>query len=119
MKTALIVATLCAALPLSSWSQSTPKPLQLPPEMAAELSQGEINKGMGRLKPKIDECGKKSQYQGVVTVGVKVSSSGTVDDVKVKSSPDPYLSVCVVAAVQKAAFTPTQKGGSFSHSFKF
>ena len=119
MKAALIVATLCAALPLGAWSQSKPKPLTLPPERPAELSQAEISKGMARIKSRIDACAAKTQHQGTVTVSVKVTGSGVVDEVKAKSSPDPGLAVCVVAAVQKATFAPTQKGGAFSHSFRF
>ena len=117
MKAALIVATLLAALPLSSWSQS--KPLPQPPALPAELSQAEISKGMARIKPKIDACAAKSQHQGTVTVSVKVMGSGAVDEVKVKSTPDGSLGACVGAAVQKAAFARTQKGGTFSYPFRF
>ena len=118
MKAALIVAMLSAALPLSSWSQSN-KPLAQPSALPAELSQADISRGMGSIKSRIDACAAKSQYQGTVTVAVKVMGSGAVDDVKVKSSPDPALAVCVAAAVQKAAFARTLKGGTFSHSFRF
>jgi len=45
--------------------------------------------------------------------------SVAADEVKVKSSPDPGLAVCVAAAVQKAAFARSQKGGTYSYSFKF
>lgn len=119
MKSALIAAALCAALPLSSWSQSKQKPLPPPPEMPAELSQAEISKGMARIKPRIDTCAAKSQAQGTVTVAVKVAGSGAVEDVKVKSTPDAALAVCVVAAVQKAAFARSVKGGTFSYPFRF
>ena len=117
MKTALIAATLCAALPLSSWSQS--KPLAQPRAVPAELSQADISRGVAGIKSRIDACAAKSQAQGTVTVSVKVTGSGAVDEVKVKSSPDPALAVCVAAAVQKAAFSPTMKGGTFPYSFRF
>jgi|SRR6187402_3205419 len=119
MKAALIAATLCAALPLASWSQSKPKPLAPPPELPAELSQAEISKGMARSKSKIDACAARSQAQGTVTVSVKVMGSGAVDEVKVKSTPDGSLGACVVRAVQGAAFGRTQKGGTFTHPFRF
>ena len=87
--------------------------------MPAELSQGEISKGMARIKPKIDACAAKSQHQGTVTVSVKVMGSGAVDEVKVKSSPDGALGACVARAVQTAAFARSQKGGTVSYSFRF
>ena len=116
MKAALIAATLCAAFPLASWSQ---KPLPQPAAVPAELSQADISRGMGSIKSRIDACAAKSQAQGTVTVSVKAMGSGAVDEVKVKSSPDPALAVCVAAAVQKATFARTQKGGAFSYSFRF
>ena len=119
MKAALIVATLCAALPLSSWAQSKPKPLPPPVELPAELSQAEISKGMARIKSKIDACAARTQHQGTVTVSVKVMGSGAVDEAKVKSTPDGSLGACVVAAVKTAAFARTQKGGTISYSFRF
>ena len=120
MKAALIAAILCAALPTSAWSQSKPsKPMAPPPELPAELSKGEQSKGMARIQSKISDCAAKSQHQGTVEVSVKVTGSGGVDDVKVKSSPSPGLAVCVAAAVQKAQFSRTQKGGTFSYSFRF
>lgn len=118
MKPALIAATLLAVLPLSSRAvtfKDLPPPVQIP----AELSKGEISKGMARIQPRIDACAAKTQYQGTVTVFVKVGGSGGVDDVKVRTSPEPGLGVCVANAVQKAAFGRSQKGGSFTHSFKF
>ena len=116
MKPTLIAATLLAVLPISALSQ---KPLPQPSAMPAELSQSDISRGMGSIKSKLDACAAKSQAQGNVTVRVKVTGSGGVDEVKVQSSPDPALAVCVAAAVQKATFARTQKGGSFSHSFRF
>ena len=119
MKSALIAAALCAALPLSSWSQSNLKPLPPPPNLPAELSQADISRGMAGIKSRIDMCAAKSQAQGTVTVAVKVTGSGAVDDVKVKSTPDAALAVCVVKAVEKAAFARSVKGGAFSYSFRF
>ena len=116
MKATLIAATLCAALPLTSWPQ---KPLPSPTPLPAELSQAEISKGMARIKSKIDACAARSQHQGTVTVSVKVMGSGAVDEVKVKSSPDGALGACVARAVQAAAFARTQKGGTVSYSFRF
>ena len=117
MRAALIALTLCGALPMALWSQS--KPLAPPPELPTELSQAEVAKGMARIKSRIDACAAKSQHQGTVTVSVKVMGSGAVDEVKVKSSPAPGLAVCVVAAVQKATFARTLKGGTVSYSFRF
>jgi TonB family protein len=119
MKAVLMAAALCAALPLTAWSQSKQKPLPPPPELPAELSQAEISKGMARIKSRIDACALKTQAQGTVTVAVKVTGSGAVDDVRVKSTPEGALGACVVKAVQNAAFARSVKGGAFSHSFRF
>ena len=118
MRPVLIAALLLAALPLPSWSV-TFKDLPPPANIPAELSKGEISKGMARIQPGINNCAAKTQHQGTVTVWLKVNGSGGVDDVKVRTSPDPGLGVCVANAVQKAAFSRSQKGGSFTHSFRF
>ena len=117
MRTALILAMLCAALPLSAWSQS--KPMAPPPNLPAELSQAEISKGVAGIKSGIDACAARSQAQGTVTVAVKVAGSGGVEEVKVKETPDGSLGACVVNAMKKATFGRTLKGGTFSHSFRF
>ena len=119
MKAALIVTTLLAVLPLSSWSQSKPKPLPAPVELPKELSQAEISKGMARIKSKIDACAAKSQAEGTVTVYVKVAGSGAVDEVRVRQTPDGSLGACVSRAVQATAFARSQKGGTFTYPFKF
>ena len=119
MKAALIAATLCAALPLLSWSQPKPKPLAPPPALPAELSQAEISKGVAGIKSRIDACAARSQAQGTVTVSVKVMGSGEVDEVKVKQTPDGSLGACVVNAMKKATFARSLKGASFPYSFKF
>ena len=62
---------------------------------------------------------RQGQAQGTVTVSVKVTGSGAVDEVKVKARRTPGLAVCVAAAVQKATFARTLKGGTFPHSFRF
>lgn len=116
MKAALVFSLACAALPVSSWAQSK---LAQPAEIPAELSQAAISKGVAGIKSRIDACAAKSQAQGTVTVAVKVAGSGGVDSVKVKETPDGSLGACVVAAVQKATFARTMKGGTFSHSFRF
>ena len=117
MKAVLMVASLCAALPLASWSQS--KPLPQPPNLPAQLSQAEIDKGMAGIMSRISACAAKSQAQGYVRVAVKVTGSGAVDEVKTKATPDAALAACVVKAVEKAAFTRSMNGATFNYSFKF
>lgn len=64
-------------------------------------------------------CGKQSPAHGDVKLSIKVSPSGAVAGVTVKSSPDPVLDACVTAAVQKATFGVTQHGGSFAYIWRF
>jgi TonB family protein len=83
------------------------------------LDRGMISSGIGSIKSKAMACGDKSSAKGVVKVHVKVEGSGRVSSVSVSSSPDPALGACVSAAVQKASFSQTQNGGSFSYPFPF
>jgi len=48
-----------------------------------------------------------------------VSGDGRVTGVNVETTPDSALGACVAAAVQKASFSKTQNGGSFSYPFVF
>jgi len=64
-------------------------------------------------------CGKQSSAHGEVKVSVQVSPAGAVTGVTVKSSPDPALETCVTAAVRAGAFPATQRGGSFSYTWRF
>ena len=64
------------------------------------------------------EC-RGSAAHGDVAVSVKVSPAGTVTSVTVKSSPDPALEACVVAAARQGTFAKTQRGGSFAYTWRF
>jgi len=48
-----------------------------------------------------------------------VVDEGHVTNVAVETTPDSALGACVAAAVQKASFSKTQNGGSFSYPFVF
>jgi len=78
-----------------------------------------ISSGVGKVKGRIDGCGSRSAAKGEVKVSVKVSPSGSVENVSVKSSPDAALGSCVQSAIEKASFAKTQRGGSFSYPFIF
>ena len=78
-----------------------------------------ISSGIANVKARVSSCGDKSQAKGKVKVHVKVDGSGKVSNVTVESSPDASLGSCVAAAVQKASFSKTQNGGSFSYPFVF
>ena len=83
------------------------------------LDRSMISSGIANVKARVSSCGDKSQAKGKVKVHVKVGGSGAVSNVTVESSPDASLGACVAAAVQKAAFSKTQNGGSFSYPFVF
>lgn len=83
------------------------------------LTKSDISEGVGKVRSRVDGCAAKSSAKGTVKVSVKVSGGGTVSSVTVKESPDPGLASCVQAAMQKATFTKTQNGGSFSYPFIF
>ena len=78
-----------------------------------------ISSGVGKVRPRIEACGGKSSAKGEVKVSVQVAPTGAVSSVSVKSAPDPSLGSCVAAAMQKATFAKTEKGGKFSYPFIF
>ena len=88
-------------------------------DLADSLSKSDISTGIGKVRSKVDACAAKSTAKGTVKVSVKVSGGGTVASVTVKESPDGALGSCVAAAVQKATFTKTKEGATFSYPFKF
>jgi predicted Zn finger-like uncharacterized protein len=83
------------------------------------LDRSMISSGIANVKARVSTCGDKSQAKGKVKVHVKVGGNGAVSNVTVESSPDASLGACVAAAVQKASFSKTQNGGSFSYPFVF
>ncbi|MEO8551198.1 MAG: TonB family protein, partial [Kofleriaceae bacterium] len=83
------------------------------------LDRSMISTGIGNVKARVSSCGDKSSAKGKVKVHVKVGGDGRVSNVTVESSPDAGLGSCVAAAVQKASFSKTQNGGSFSYPFVF
>jgi TonB family protein len=90
-------------------------------DLPESLDRGMISSGIAAVKARVSSCGDKSQAKGKVKVHVKVGSDGRVASggVSVESSPDASLGACVAAAVQKASFSKTQSGGSFSYPFVF
>ncbi len=78
-----------------------------------------ISTGIANVKARVSSCGDKSPAKGKVKVHVKVGGDGHVSNVTVETSPDSALGACVAAAVQKATFSKTASGGSFSYPFLF
>jgi predicted Zn finger-like uncharacterized protein len=88
-------------------------------ELPADLDASLIQKGVSAIAGKAQACGGRSSAKGKVKVHVKVAASGAVTAVSVSATPDAALSDCVVAAMQRATFAPTQHGGSFAYPFSF
>ena len=83
------------------------------------LDRSMISSGVGNVKARVTSCGDKSSAKGKVKVHVKVGADGKVQNVAVEVTPDAALGACVAAAMQKASFSKTQSGGSFSYPFVF
>jgi TonB family protein len=83
------------------------------------LDRSMISAGIANVKARVSACGDKSSAKGKVKVHVKVGGDGRVSSVNVETSPDAALGACVQAAVQRASFSKTQSGGSFSYPFVF
>jgi predicted Zn finger-like uncharacterized protein len=84
-----------------------------------ELDRAMISTGVGKVRGRIEACGSKSSAKGEVKVSVKVAPNGSVSTVSVKSAPDATLGSCVASAMERASFSKTQNGGSFSYPFIF
>jgi hypothetical protein len=83
------------------------------------LDRTMISAGIANVKARITACRETSSAIGKVKIKVLVRPDGAVDDVTVETTPDAQLSACVVEAIQRAHFSKTQAGGSFSYPFVF
>jgi TonB family protein len=98
---------------------STTKHSTVDKSLPEELDLALVRAGMASIKPKAAACGGKSSARGEVKVGVKVGPDGKVTSTTVKQTPDAALGDCVAAAVKKATFAKTQKGGGFTYPHRF
>jgi len=94
-----------------------------PPEPAAaiaeSLDRAMISDGVNLVKPRILDCGLRFEAHGTVKVAVRVGPDGRVEDVGLKTSPEPELDACVGTAVREARLVPARGGGSFGYPFVF
>jgi predicted Zn finger-like uncharacterized protein len=81
------------------------------------LDRAAVAAGLTRIDT--SACRNRSSAHGDVAVSVRVSPAGSVTAVTVRSSPDPELSACVVAAAREGTFARTQRGGSFAYAWRF
>ncbi|MBA2541977.1 MAG: protein kinase [Deltaproteobacteria bacterium] len=96
--------------------ETGPKPSSDLPE---SLDRAMISQAVAGVKSRVTSCGDKSPAKGSVKVSVKVTPDGSVENVTVKTTPDPALGACVAAAVKRARFPRTQSGGTFGYPFVF
>lgn len=87
--------------------------------VAESLDRAMISDGVNLVKPRILDCGLRFEAHGTVKVAVRVGPDGRVEDVVLKTSPDPQLGACVGTAIREARFAPTRGGGSFGYPFVF
>ena len=90
-------------------------PLALPDKLDRVM----ITEGIDKVRSSVMACASRTALNGEVKVAVMVHADGYVLGATIKASPDPAVDDCVVAAVKKAKFAPTQVGGSFSIPFNF
>jgi hypothetical protein len=89
------------------------------PVKADSLTRADISEGIAKIKPAVSACGSKLPDGGKVLAKVEVNAKGTVTNVMIAQTPAPAAGACVAAAVQKAAFRETNRGGVFSYPFTF
>jgi len=82
------------------------------------LTSSMISEAVTNVKTQMS-CRPQSSSKGQVLVSVKVAADGQVASVAVMTTPDPTLGSCVRAAVERATFAKTQRGGSFRYPFVF
>ncbi len=83
------------------------------------LTRGDITLGIRELREQIRACGEKAPQGGKLVAKVDVRPAGTVARVSITSSPNAALAGCVRSLLDKARFTRTRKGGTFSYPFVF
>jgi TonB family protein len=83
------------------------------------LDRAAISRAMAAVKPRVMACGDLAPAKGRVKISVRVNGAGVVTSTVIESTPDFGLGRCVEQVVQKAAFDPTQSGGSFTYPFVF
>jgi predicted Zn finger-like uncharacterized protein len=88
-------------------------------DLPETLDRTMISSGVSKVRGRVDACASRSSAKGEVKVQVKVASNGSVSSVSVKNTPDPSLGSCVASAMEKASFSKTQNGGTFSYPFIF
>lgn len=99
--------------------KSQPPPPPPPSGDPESLDRAAISSGIAQVKPQIAACGSASKAKGSVKVKIEVAPAGTVSSATITTSPDQTLGDCVAAAIKKATFKKTQKGGTFSYPFVF
>lgn len=99
-------------------AQATPNPTTTASNLPENLDRYMISAGVASVKADIARCGDLG-VTGKVKVTVRVDPRGRVAAVSLATSPDPQLGECVLEAMKRARFEPTQQGGSFSYPFVF
>jgi TonB family protein len=84
-----------------------------------ELDRAMVRAGVEKIKPAVVACGEKTGVKGTVKLSVSVTSEGNVKSADVAEAPDEALGSCVAAAMRKARFGKSVKGGSFTYPFVF
>jgi TonB family protein len=83
------------------------------------LTKEHIQRAVKALTLKIRACGETTSAKGMVRLTVEVKPDGSVASVTVKETPEPALGACVAAAMRRARFESTQRGGAFNYPFVF
>jgi TonB family protein len=96
-----------------------PRPQTSAPQLPEGLDRQMISGGILAVRQAVTQCGDDNPVSGSVKVRVSVAPTGKVTSVVVDRTPDAQLGECVAAAIQRAVFSPTQLGGSFSYPFVF
>ena len=96
------------------------KPAPAPAEGSTQpwLGPVMIRSGLGRIRGAALACGPRNDMRGRISVHVEVAADGHVRNAQVIGDYDGTPGGdCVIAAVKKARFPKTQKGGTFTRFF--
>ena len=88
-------------------------------ELPESLDRHTISTGISAVKARVAACGTRSTAKGTVRARVLVGANGRVTNVTIVTTPVAALGACVAAAIRRATFSPTQRGGSFTYPFVF
>ena len=90
------------------------------PDGPGKLPMSEVEKHMGPVRTRVQECASVTVYEGKVSARVTITPEGTATAaVQDGGSGDPKIDECIVQAFVGVKFPDSKRGQHFVYSFTF